>query len=447
MEERRGPQAMTQEASTNILVAPAKTTILRYVEFYAGVGGWTMALKQAVSAVFADDSVELQCCAALDHSDLCTAVYLHNHQPRRAQQDEGNDNLNNNKGNGRKKMRFPNKTVRIETLTVEQLNEWKADVWMMSPPCQPHTRQHSNQEADLEDARSNSFVHLCNLLSELAPDVKPAIILLENVVGFEASNSCRAWVQAVDSSNYAAAHFHLQPTQAGLPNDRPRYYCVAVRRDKLATANHDWIERYFSLQADTSAMMRQPFVHSSLERLGLVPEDKIDRDTLPVLNSFLDRVTSSTSYPCVPQSVLQRPAAWCLDIVAGDSRRTSCFTSAYGKFIKGTGSVVLQRDEESSSNCADTSLHKKFAMVPPEDRQYDPNWAADLTNSGYYLRYFTGAELARLFGFCDSFSFPAHVSVKQQWKLMGNSLNVRVASKMVELGLRSVYGKRKGICS
>lgn len=386
-----------------------------------------MALQEAVSAVFTGVPVRLQCCAALDHSDLCKEVYQHNHQSHAQQHD------------GAKNARFRNKTFRIETLTVEQLIEWNAEIWMMSPPCQPHTRQHSNQGADLEDARSNSFLHLCHLLCKLAPDVKPVVILLENVVGFETSNSCRAWVQAIESSNYVAAHFHLQPNQAGLPNDRPRYYCVAVRRDMLATANNGWIERYLSLQSENVDAMWQPFVHSSLEKLGLVPDAKVNREMLPFLNSFLDKHADGASHLRIPQSVLQRPAAWCLDIVTGDSRRTSCFTSAYGKYIKGTGSVLLQRDNEMSSTYSDPSLPNKFALVHPEERQYDPNWATTLTNSGYYLRYFTGFELARLFGFSDSFSFPAHVSIKQQWKLIGNSLNVRVASKMVELGLRSVY--------
>ena len=190
---------------------------VRYIEFYAGIGGWAMALRQAVQRAFPANEVNLKCCAALDHSDLCAAVYQHNFA----------------KKNDHKKA----KPLRIETLTVAQLAAWNANLWMMSPPCQPHTRQHNNQHADLHDKRSQSFLHICRLLAHSVWDDvncvsqqkrRPTWILLENVVGFERSQSCSIWLQSLDKAGYAYQQFHLQPTQVGLPNDRPRYYCVAV---------------------------------------------------------------------------------------------------------------------------------------------------------------------------------------------------------------------------
>lgn len=420
---------------TNTRSSAPERKLVRYLEFYAGVGGWTMALQEAVSRIYAAGSVRLECCAALDHSDLCTSVYQHNH----GQQQHLHAATTNGCGRATSGM----KAVRIERLTAEQLKVWQADLWMMSPPCQPHTRQHSNQAADLDDARSDSFLHLCNLLVELEPTAKPSIILMENVVGFEKSQTCRTWMDALASSNFNASHFHLQPTQAGLPNDRPRYYCVAIRRDTVRADRPDWMQRYFEAalsSGEANGAALQPLVHLALEELGLVQEVNIKRDELPLLRTILDK---ECALPLrVPESVLQRPAAWCLDIVTAASRRTSCFTSAYGKYVKGTGSVLLQACEESMSR--DAGLPSTFAMVSPEKRQYDPHWATPLTNSGYYLRYFSGSELARLFGFGDAFSFPSEVTVKQQWKLVGNSLNVRVASRIVELGLRSV--SRASVC-
>ena len=82
------------------------------------------------------------------------------------------------------------------------------------------------------------------------------------------------------------------------------------------------------------------------------------------------------------------------------------------------------------------------------------------------MRYFSGTEVARLMGFpvddieesddndnkkktCQAeeeekegyrkFSFPSEVTMKQQWKLLGNSLNVRVAAAVAEMGIDSVY--------
>ena len=101
----------------------------------------------------------------------------------------------------------------------------------MSPPCQPHTRQHSNQQAGLEDPRSKSFLYLCQLIEAMAEEKLPKLILLENVVGFETSNSCRRLREVLATRHYSEGHFHLSPTQVDTPNDRPRYYCVAARLD------------------------------------------------------------------------------------------------------------------------------------------------------------------------------------------------------------------------
>jgi len=68
-------------------------------------------------------------------------------------------------------------------------------------------------------------------------------------------------------------------------------------------------------------------------------------------------------------------------------------------------------------------------------RQFDDTWANGL-NLRKHLRYFSGIELAHLFGFSNDFCFPSSISLKQQWKLIGNSLNVRVAARLTELGLR-----------
>jgi tRNA (cytosine38-C5)-methyltransferase len=80
--------------------------------------------------------------------------------------------------------------------------------------------------------------------------------------------------------------------------------------------------------------------------------------------------------------------------------------------------------------------------VPPEERQFNSAWKDGL-NLHRNLRYFSGTEVARLMGFhLASFSFPKDISFKQQWKLLGNSLNVQVAASVSELGLRLIMKHR-----
>ncbi|XP_039979327.1 tRNA (cytosine(38)-C(5))-methyltransferase-like [Xiphias gladius] len=49
------------------------------------------------------------------------------------------------------------------------------------------------------------------------------------------------------------------------------------------------------------------------------------------------------------------------------------------------------------------------------------------------LRYFTPREVANLMGFPQSFSFPDQIPTKQQYRVLGNSLNVVVVAKLLQL--------------
>ena len=146
-------------------------TSLTYLEFYSGIGGWGYALEHACRSInnknkndSNDGSILLQpqLLAAYDHSDLCNSVLLNNHQSPNMSSSSIPENTNNKK----RKKSLASQTP-IEKLTLETLSSFKADIWAMSPPCQPHTRQHTNQINEMNDSRSKSFIHLCNMLSEM----------------------------------------------------------------------------------------------------------------------------------------------------------------------------------------------------------------------------------------------------------------------------------------
>jgi tRNA (cytosine38-C5)-methyltransferase len=148
---------MSERASKKLKVgvetmeSSSSTEEIPYVEFYSGVGGWTMALEQALARIPGKknkSSNKLRRIAAFDNSDLCTRVFQHNF---------GSDK----------------KTFNIERLTLKQVEDWQAKIWAMSPPCQPHTRQHANQAEDINDPRSASFLHLCDLLETMKSSSLP----------------------------------------------------------------------------------------------------------------------------------------------------------------------------------------------------------------------------------------------------------------------------------
>lgn len=55
----------------------------------------------------------------------------------------------------------------------------------------------------------------------------PSHLLVENVVGFEASTTHDDLLLLLRQLRYCAQEFILSPTQFGVPNSRPRYFCIA----------------------------------------------------------------------------------------------------------------------------------------------------------------------------------------------------------------------------
>eukprot|EP00536_Pseudo-nitzschia_multiseries_P007552 jgi/Psemu1/195867/e_gw1.179.67.1 len=451
-------------------------TPISYVEFYSGVGGWTMALEEALDRLDgAAHCYELKRLAALDHSDLCVKVFSHNFSAGGTNHGtNGNENKTKNKN---QPQRVQPKSFSIERMPIRQLEEWSADVWVMSPPCQPHTRQHNTDgdnssssnnnsepsKKDLDDPRSKSFLKICKWLEGTPNDENnnnnnkgrrirdeslPSLIFLENVVGFESSSSFKRWTSALRSREYQTGHFHLTPTQVRLPNDRPRYYCVAVRCTKTNKKTKTNAEPDADADAETETGDKHggtpipgenntvPRIWKAIPELRVTPEDDGCTEEIPPISSFLDDDKDgdgddqSRELLRVPEKVLSNKSAWCFDIVCPSDRRSSCFTHSYGRFVRGTGSILYECEDPNES----------LGLLPPDEREFSDDWKKGLDPSR--LRYFSGNELARLFGFSSGFSFPSDTSPRQHWKLMGNSLNVGVASKLVELGFLLRYHYR-----
>merc|ERR1712232_1320712 len=53
---------------------------------------------------------------------------------------------------------------------------------------------------------------------------RPKCILVENVIGFERSESRRRLLAVVAELGWEVAELDLRPEEFGLPNSRPRYY-------------------------------------------------------------------------------------------------------------------------------------------------------------------------------------------------------------------------------
>lgn len=306
------------------------------------------------------------------------------------------------------------------------------------------------------------------------------------------SGSCQRLREVMSERKYVVAHFHLNPTQVGIPNERPRYYCVAVRKKYLtrnaASTNTSSSLLKDILQEEFDIDTTKPVIQKSIVSLGVQPqprneeEEAKEQDSMEPISSFLDydadgNNNSGDTYRNealrIPDKILESNSSWCFDIVTPKDKRSACFTQSYGKFVRGTGSVLYTGLPTSSSlpqkGATRKDAEKCFQLVAPDLRTFDPNWSDGL-NLKRDLRYFSGREIGRLMGFPMhdddkdgdasptttattgkgqitnttssrnglSFSFPETCTIKQQRKLLGNSLNIRVVSRIAWLGLSVV---------
>jgi site-specific DNA-cytosine methylase len=111
----------------------------------------------------------------------------------------------------------------------------RAEVLLLSPPCQPYSRRRSNPVAAVpgldrsgkSDARADGLHHVVDLLAQGA--LRPRALLLENVLGFEESEAFRRLSGALESRGYHWSLIVLSPTMLGIPNGRSR--CFLMARD------------------------------------------------------------------------------------------------------------------------------------------------------------------------------------------------------------------------
>ena len=187
-----GAATAQHAAATDPAAATAEHAVL---ELFAGVGGLHYALRRA------GVPHRVRCAFDVDDSALC--VYRHNHGDT------------------------PTSSADIVSLSVTQLEAFGADTWLLSPPCQPFTRQ--GHMLGAADGRTSALLHVISLLRDAPDGVLPAYLLLENVVGFESSSARAALRSALLSRAYHTRELWASPSDLGVPNQRTRYFLLARR--------------------------------------------------------------------------------------------------------------------------------------------------------------------------------------------------------------------------
>ncbi|KAI8327466.1 S-adenosyl-L-methionine-dependent methyltransferase, partial [Chlamydoabsidia padenii] len=276
----------------------------------------------------------------------------------------------------------------------------------LSPPCQPYTRlglQHGSQ-----DPRSKSFLHLLSVLGTMKHP--PSYILVENVKGFETSDSRDLLINQLEKSNYTFQEFLLTPSKTvGIPNSRLRYYLLA----KLRPLTFAPVYQIARLPESSSKNNIFDFIPLLNEENFQLSDGDID-----MIDNYLERDVDYEVY-AVPDKILLKNG-YVFDIVTPSSRHSCCFTKGYFHYAQGTGSI-LQMNEDLDAKSIFDKIQTINDNVPLQ---------LELLHS-LKLRYFTPREVANLMGFPSSFNFPTTTTRKQQYRTLGNSINVTLVSHLI----------------
>ena len=165
---------------------------LKFIDLFAGLGGFHYALKQlGCVCVFASEiKTDLQ------------KLYLRN---------------------------FPNTNMHGDITKISPADIPAHDILCAGFPCQPFS-QAGKREGFKDEERGNLFYKICDILDHN----KPKYLLLENVANLKGHDEGRTWeiIQTeLSGLGYDIDDIILSPHQFGIPQHRKRIYIVGIRRD------------------------------------------------------------------------------------------------------------------------------------------------------------------------------------------------------------------------
>ncbi len=156
---------------------------MQVLEWFSGLGGCTAALRPTDSVV-----------QAIDQDEMAHRTYT---------------------------QWWPHPCIRRNVAHMKPAAIPKADLWWMSPPCQPYSIR--GRQQDLADRRSGAYLRLLELIDAH----RPQHIALENVPWFEGSQGHERLATWLEANGYAVWSGCLSPGDLGIPMVRQRFFLVA----------------------------------------------------------------------------------------------------------------------------------------------------------------------------------------------------------------------------
>ena len=267
---------------------------IRVLELFCGIGGCAAAVAARADVVAAID---------IDRCALC--VYQHNFAHRSLART-------------------------IESLSASELAAFQADLWWLSPPCQPYTTR----------GKQRDLAYLCGVSDgamERIEQVRPRYIALENVAPFVSSHARQRLLESLGRAGYACAEGTVCPSELGWPNRRPRYYLLAEQSPRLL---HQGLLAGVDRQEQSTATLTQITPAGSIRAQPDIPNPIPISVPTPIQN-LLD------PSPCLSLRLdrdFLRRYGQAIHVVAAEDPAavTRCFTSAYGRSPVHCGSYLRE---------------------------------------------------------------------------------------------------------
>ena len=241
-------------------------------------------------------------------------------------------------------------------------------------------------------------------------------LIQKNLAGNNTTNTKIVWTMSPPCQP-----FTRQGNMEGLEDNRSTAFIHLIQNIFLKTKN-EFLPDYFILEnvknfeiSEANKMLCDALLQQKYDFLQflLSPTDfnipfknfilpKKDIKTFLNIENIENDYEKNTQY-YLTKSVLGKKSCLSMDISLLKNFSTNCFTKGYTKLFKGTGSILL----------LDEKLFKQ--NLNPEDLFG-------------YIRFFTPEEILKFLCFDENFVFPKNLSEKSKYKLLGNSVNVKVVN-------------------
>ncbi|EFC48610.1 predicted protein [Naegleria gruberi] len=415
-------------------------------EFYSGIGGTRMSLEM-IQAFFEAQvngkKIKFNWIEAFDINENANTLYnnLFNHKP--CAKDIVHIPIGDFQNHYFKLFKNSSLEQAKKKLKTEQTRKL---MWTMSPPCQPFTL--NGNRKDSEDDRSKSFLFL---MADLFPQVLPDYIFVENVKNFEISKTRQHLVNQLENFGYKYEEYLICPTQLGLPNQRVRYYLIGKRVANITPP----LEKTEELREIPLHLITDPPKTILRDQEPLRP--KIDFESsygkekilqlgaklidLYDLNSILltpgEEKKYQTDMIYLNEKNITKIKGYRYDLIFKDpygkknltpiKSECSCITKSYGQvqFLRGTGPIVLILDENQMLDIdSNETIYKKIDFENPVETMMPLG----------KLRFLHPIEVSRLMTFVPwIMNNTGKLTVKQLYKLMGNSVNPITLANIIYL--------------